>query len=59
MLLLSDYGVISPYLSVIAELGFGFSTMSEPTDPYSRPGCMEMLRDWGWSGALEKQPSWL
>ena len=39
-----------------AENGFGYSCME--AFPYERESTIEVLRDWGWSGA-EAPPAWL
>ncbi len=60
MLLVTDYGLISPHWEELVSLGFGFSCLSEP-DGVSHPdddeALMEMLSDWGWSGS-ENPPEW-
>src|SRR5688572_15031315 len=50
MLIVSEFAVVRPHHAELIESGFGYSTMSDPTDPYQREGCLEILRDWGWSG---------
>jgi hypothetical protein len=59
MVIVSNFDVVRPHEAELFESGFGFSTMSDPTDPYERGGCLEILRDWGWSGSSEDHPSWL
>ena len=47
MLIVTDFDKIEPYVDDIDEQGFGFSTMSDDDEPYSREGCLEVLEDWG------------
>src|SRR5687768_15262525 len=50
MIIASDFAALRAHLVELTDSGFGFSTMSDPTDPYEREGCLDVLRDWGWSG---------
>jgi hypothetical protein len=59
MIIVSDYGVLRPHHAELIDSGFGYSTMSDPTDPYERDGCIEVLRDWGWTGPADESPRWL
>jgi hypothetical protein len=59
MIIVSDYEVVKPHQAELIESGFGFSTMSDPADPYERNGCLEILRDWGWAGPTDESPPWL
>lgn len=49
MIIVSDFEVLRAHLVELTDLGLGSSTMSDPTDPYEREGCLEILHDWGWS----------
>ena len=59
MIIVSDYAVVRPHAPALIDSGFGYSTMSDPTDPYERDGCLEVLRDWGWTGPADESPPWL
>jgi ActR/RegA family two-component response regulator len=59
MLLLSDYGAIATHSEALVALGYGYSTLSDPCEPYEREMCLELLRDWGWSGPAQDTPDWL
>jgi len=59
MIIVSDFAVLEAHLAELDNSGFGFSTMSDPTGPYKREGCLEILRDWGWTGRPEETPPWL
>ena len=63
MLVVSDFSIIEPYENQIVKLGFGYSTMSEPEkdwpfDAEEKEAFIEILCDWGWTGAGEP-PDWL
>jgi hypothetical protein len=57
MIIVSDF--LRAHLVELKTLGFGFSAMTDPTDPYEREGCLDVLRDWGWSGHAHNSPQWL
>jgi len=63
MLIVTDYSVVKPHLKLISDLGFGFSVLEEPLRPaagiYDLDTMIEMLSDWGWSGATEQCPAWI
>src|SRR5262249_2581534 len=59
MVIVSDYAVVRPHVTELIEPGSGYSTMSDPSDPYQRESCLDVLRDWGWSGPSVESPSWL
>jgi hypothetical protein len=59
MIIVSDYAIVRPHEAELLESGFGYSTMSDPTSPYQRDGCLEVLRDWGWTGTPKDSPPWL
>ena len=41
--------------------GFGHSVMDDPgpTEVFAVENYIEVLRDWGWSGARDDEPSWM
>ncbi len=55
MLLVTDFKIIAPYSDELITLGFGYSCLSEPRDPYDPStddaSLREMLEDWGWTGS--------
>jgi hypothetical protein len=61
MLIVKDYETVAPYLKPIADLGYGFSVLEEPSgnSVYDREVFVELLSDWGWSGDKGAKPSWL
>jgi hypothetical protein len=59
MIIVSDFAALRAHLVELKTLGFGFSAMTDPTDPYEREGCLDVLRDWGWSGDAHNSPQWL
>jgi hypothetical protein len=63
MLIVTDYAVIQPWLKPLEALGYGFSTLEEPTgdgrEAYDRGTFIEMLSDWGWSGPEAEKPEWI
>ena len=62
MLLVTNYATIAPYADELVRLGFGYSCLAEPREPYSPEvndeSIRDMLEDWGWSGSGEP-PEWL
>ncbi|EKO16890.1 MULTISPECIES: hypothetical protein [Leptospira] len=61
MLIITNYEDVEPYLEKIYEAGYGFSTLSEPSEneQYSRKDFIELLSDWGWTGDVNLKPEWL
>ncbi|EKO89355.1 hypothetical protein LEP1GSC151_2152 [Leptospira interrogans serovar Grippotyphosa str. LT2186] len=61
MLIITNYEDIEPYLEKIYEAGYGFSTLSEPSEneQYLRKDFIELLSDWGWTGDVNLKPEWL
>ncbi len=61
MLLVTDYATVPPHLEEIDDLGYRFSTLSEPTERQATPddaqALVDMLNDWGWSGP-GSPPAW-
>ena len=45
----------------LSHAGFGYSVMSEPRrdEAYSRAVVIDVLSDWGWTGAAAERPAWL
>jgi hypothetical protein len=60
MLIASDYDALKPYVQELIESGYGYSAQlgNSPTG-YDRATMIDILKDWGWSGAEDKRPSWL
>jgi hypothetical protein len=61
MLIVTDYSQVRSDLAALEAAGYGFSVLEEPepADPFDVEEYAEMLRDWGWAGRQEDQPSWL
>lgn len=60
MLVDEDWNVLKPHADLMVECGYGYSAMSGgPADQYERSEIIEVLEDWGWSGAADKKPAWL
>jgi hypothetical protein len=61
MLVISDYSVVSAYIEELELVGYGFSTLSEPSpkDIYKREEYIAVLMEWGWTGAEDEKPQWL
>jgi hypothetical protein len=64
MVLVTDYKIIRPYRDTLPEAGYGFSVLSDPTSteieiPPQLDDIIDVLRDWGWAGAPENEPTWL
>jgi hypothetical protein len=60
MLLVTEFSQISPHADELVGLGYGYSCLSEPigvAHPDDDEALLEMLLDWGWSGA-GSPPSW-
>ena len=59
MLVDPDYDVLKPHTRNMRECGYGYSAMSGGSvDQYTRESIIEVLNDWGWSGAKGKEPAW-
>lgn len=60
MLVTLDYNILKPHRDQIIESGFGYSTQigNSPAE-YDRRTMIDVLKDWGWSGASDKRPIWL
>jgi hypothetical protein len=60
MLIASSYDPLKPHVQKIIEDGYGYSAQfGNSPEEYDRATMVEILRDWGWSGAEDKRPSWL
>ncbi|MBI3675174.1 MAG: hypothetical protein HY243_00970 [Proteobacteria bacterium] len=61
MLLVDSFSKIRNHTSAIEDLGYGFSTLSPPSDQdkYDIRIFEEVLSDWGWAGLPDRKPSWL
>ena len=60
MLIVFDYNRLKPYVQKIIENGYGYSAqLGNSPAGYSRCTMIYLLKDWGWSGAQDKRPSWL
>ena len=59
MCIVCDFDKIGECTDELVNLGFGFSTLSEPDigEEIDLESTKEMLRDWGWVGSGEK-PLW-
>jgi len=63
MLIVSNYKIIEPYHDKIIQLGYGYSTLTEPDKDYpfnadEKEAFIEMISEWGWFGP-GKAPEWL
>src|SRR5450631_4458182 len=63
MLIVSDYNIIKPHHEKIIQLGYGYSTLTEPDQDWpftaeEKEAFIEMLSEWGWFGP-GKAPTWL
>jgi hypothetical protein len=60
MLIITDYSQVRSQLEALEQAGYGFSVLEEPgpTDVFDVEEYAEILRDWGWAGSKEDQPSW-
>jgi hypothetical protein len=61
MIVLLDYSRIRDRRQEVHDAGFGYSVMEEagPGDPYVREEFVDLLSDWGWSGAFSSTPAWI
>jgi hypothetical protein len=59
MLVDSDYEVLKPHIARIVENGYGYSSGVGGAEEYDAHLIIEILRDWGWSGAESDKPSWI
>jgi len=59
MVLVAKYNEVQAHASSLVDAGFGYSTLGEPkSEDFDVNGVIEMLRDWGWTGA-GPSPTWL
>lgn len=61
MLLATDWAVFREHRQALDDAGYGCATLSEPTgrpSPEADEAFVEMLADWGWTGAGDP-PAWL
>jgi hypothetical protein len=61
MLIFTSFDEVEPFTERLAELGYGFSVLSERRrdEPFDLESKKEMFRDWGWSGARRERPKWM
>jgi hypothetical protein len=61
MLIVSSFANVSAALTELVEQGYGFCVMDDPRmdEEYDRQTVIDVLSDWGWSGAEEERPAWL
>ncbi|MEH6548231.1 MAG: hypothetical protein V7701_17480, partial [Sneathiella sp.] len=61
MLIFGSYDEVAPYIKEIVDAGYGFSILDEPmeSEQYNKEDYVDMLVEWGWSGANKTRPSWL
>jgi hypothetical protein len=63
MLLVTDADKVWAHRDAIISAGYGFSVLSSPDpdhlDSIELDGVLELLRDWGWAGSTDTQPTWL
>lgn len=60
-LILRRYDDIRQQISELQAVGFGFSVMSDPrqNEAFEVQQYVDVLRDWGWSGAPDEEPLWM
>jgi len=58
MILVTDFQSIKSIADELFDRGYGFSTLSEPSEneETDKNSTMEMLYDWGWTGSCEPPP---
>jgi hypothetical protein len=59
MLIALEYNTLKPHRQKIIETGFGYSAQIGNSEKYDRGTMINILKDWGWSGASDKRPIWL
>ena len=61
MLIVTDYAEVRHELATLEDAGFGFAVLEgpDPAEPFVVNEFVDMLRDWGWTGRQEAEPSWL
>lgn len=60
-IVVTEYATVEPHVERLRQLGYGFSTLSEPTndDSYDRSIFIEMLSEWEWTGDPAQKPHWI
>jgi hypothetical protein len=60
MLVVFDYDQLKPYVQKIIENGYGYvAQLGSSPGEYNRAAMVDILSDWGWSGAEDRRPLWL
>jgi hypothetical protein len=59
MIIVRSFAEIRDIEHELDELGYGFSVLDEPNDPYDLESLAAMFSDWGWSSDEHTKPSWM
>lgn len=61
MLIIDSFCQVEKVADKTSETGYGFLVDSRPTDSndYCRDSFIDMLKDWGWTGAASEKPIWM
>ena len=61
MLIHTRWAQLEDVKDELVRAGFGYAVMSDPREggTYRREVMIDVLADWGWSGAPERRPAWL
>ena len=59
MLLSSRYKHFSAHAGALTTAGYGYAVLDASTNGVVVQEVIELLRDWGWSGASSCAPTWL
>ncbi len=46
------------HVRIAEQHGYGYSCLSESSEPYDRESFIDVLNDWGWSDSEGTAPSW-
>ena len=52
-----DWSVLAPYVDALTNAGMGYSCVN--MDGCDTNDLIELLRDWTWTGKVERRPPWL
>lgn len=60
MVVAADFALIRPHAQKLLDAGYGYSSnIGHSPESYQREAMIEILADWGWTGARDRRPSWL
>jgi hypothetical protein len=60
MIVNADYSLLRPHTKAIENAGYGYASgLGKEPNKYDRAQLIDVLKDWGWTGATERKPTWI